>query len=145
MSYDKEREDIESRFFDAMAAADGDFNQIQLAFDNFPMDVDAVSEFIRFSILNGSQEQASIGAAASQYRNTGIISIGIFTGAADVTGSKRARQVADVVAAIFRGKVFGNPPIICRGASITNIGPDGKFYHIDVSIPFQRDEVFTTN
>ncbi len=86
--------------------------------------------------------QVSMGDPGNNfYRHNGILTLMIFTPLNQ--GDAEALQIADEVAAIFRGwqdltsKVFfRTPPFVRR------IGSEGKWYQANVLCPFERDSLF---
>jgi len=96
--------------------------------------------YVRFYIVDAESNQRTIGDpdGRNQYRSYGLIVAQIY--ALDGTGDNAALALADTAAAIFRNARFSGvwaltPKIITVGAV------DAGRYQINVTIPFQRDEV----
>ncbi len=135
MGYSTERQDIESRFATAWAST------TPIAYQNVAFTPPATGSWVRLAILNGDAQQASLGSgqADTLYRQAGVISVSVFTNLNQ--GTNAARALADQAAAVFRGVDFGSG-IKCRAPRIADVGVDGKFYQMDVSVPYYRDESF---
>ena len=78
------------------------------------------------------------------YLNPGIAMVQVFTPIGE--GDGEARSLADTVGRIFRGFgetstgniLFGAPPL-------TNIGPDGRFFQMNVDCPFDSYSAASTS
>jgi hypothetical protein len=94
--------------------------------------------WVRLTILSGEESRLTFGAETNNYRNVGVIVIQVFTPANQ--GNAAALALADQAAAVFRG--WCGATVRCRSATMREIGPDaaGK-YQVNISIPFQRDEL----
>lgn len=131
MSYDTERQSIETRFKNAWTTT-------PIKFDNVVFTpISTTTSFVELSITNGQSFQASLGAPAL-YRHPGNISINVRTRLQ--IGSKLARQYADSIATIFRGQTFDG--IVCRAPKVTRLGEIDGWFMYNVGIPFFRDEIF---
>lgn len=96
--------------------------------------------WIRLTIQDGDSFQASMGAAANIYRHPGAIIVNIFTPLNQ--GDKLALQYADSISAIFRSWQDNGSGIRCGAPQVRQLGPDDKWYHVTVSVPFERDTAF---
>lgn len=94
--------------------------------------------WVRFNILQGGGNQASIGAAVRQYRHVGVITVQVFV--KENGGSRAAKSLCDSAGNIFRGKSFEDDNIVCRAPGITEVGSDDGWYQVNVDIPFYWDE-----
>ena len=139
MSYAQELADIEGRFL-------ANWTTTPVAVDEGVI-IDPVSKaivaqpdaaaWVRITVRGAQEQQASLGGAATtQYRNSGVIMISIFTPTR--SGHAAGRALADTAGAIFRGQQFGG--ITCRAASINELGKiDGGWFQTNVDLAFFRD------
>ncbi len=129
MSYAVERADIESRL-------KAGWTTTAIAWDNIPYVPTPGTSWIRCTILPGDSEALEFGTdTLKQY--SGMIDIGIFT-PRDI-GSATARGYADTLLNLFDMETFGS--IECDEVFIRNLGIDGYWYHMSVTIPFKRREI----
>ena len=130
MTYQAERQAIESRFYNNYTATD-------VKYDNVEYTPTPNRPFLEFEIHDGEQLPIST-ADTILYRNVGIISMNLHVPIN--TAAQTGMGYADTAAAVFRGQQFSG--ITCRGASITRIGEFDQWFIINISIPFFRDELF---
>lgn len=128
MSYAQERIDIESRL-------NTGWSTTSIKWDNIPYVPTPGTAWIRCTILPGNVEALEFGRDTLK-EHSGIIDIGIFT--PKETGSAIARGYADTLSALFDMVAFGT--IDCAEAEVMNIGIDGDWYHLSVTIPYTRRE-----
>ena len=128
MGYEQERIDIESRL-------SANWTTTDIAWDNVAYIPTPGTAWIRCTILPGSAEGLAFGKD-TEVEYLGLIDIGIFT--PKDTGSNTARQYADTLAALFHMEDFGT--VECDEASIQNLGINEDWYHIALTVPFQRRE-----
>jgi len=126
MSYETEREDIETRLNTNWTTTD-------IAWDNVPYIPTPGTAWIRCTILPGGAEGLSFGSD-TDIEYSGIIDLGIFV--PKDTGNNTARQYADTLAAIFNLEDFGT--VECWEASVQNLGIEKSWYRLSVTIPFKR-------
>lgn len=112
---------------------------VQLIYDNDlsepPTEDD--SKWVRFAILDGIAEQADIGAGSG---NTRFRAPGVATAAIHVPlrkGDKLAREIADSIASDFRSVTVNG--VTYRTPYLQVIGLQGRWYRVDVNIPFYFD------
>lgn len=111
---------------------------VPVAWDNIEFDPsDNDDPWIRFSILDGNSVQASIGNDPF-FRAIGIVEIQIFTPTGG--GTLVSRELASDIGAIFRRVQIGG--ITFRAPSLSRVGPDGKWFQQNVSIPYYSDTTF---
>jgi len=108
-----------------------------VAWDNVPLDPPPESNWIRVNILDGDAQRITLNQR--YHRFTGIVLISVFTIVGQ--GSNAARNNADTIAALFRDLQISG--ILFRSPTITNVGISGAYYQINLSVPFQRDELFS--
>ncbi len=100
------------------------------------------ANFLRFTIINGESEQASLGPTDALERSFDMMSIQVFTVAGQ--GGQKATTLADLVADIFRRQDLAAETggrVLCRSAKIRILGSSDNASHfqVNVSIPFMRD------
>lgn len=132
-------------FADERAAIEGRFNSMYG--NTTPVQYENVEfkrpndPWVRLQIVNGESDRITLGDNPQISRYEGVIVITIFT--PEDTGTKRARELADVVGGIFRLAVFssGNSGLIrCRVPRIEPIGTREGWYQILVRIEYIRDK-----
>lgn len=134
MSYDTERSLIEAHFKTEWDALN---NGILVGWDEHDFEPPTNAQSVRITIGSGRADQISFGAPGSNLeRHAGAILIQLFSPAGQ--GSNAIRELADIVAPIFRNKVLGN--VITRIPSIENRQTDTAHLIWTMSVPFQRDE-----
>jgi len=133
MSYDAERQSIESRLKSAWTATPIKYENVAYTPGN------TTTAFIELMIINSESVQVSLGSPAL-YRHPGTISINVRTRLQ--IGSSMAKQYADTLAGIFRGKQFDG--ITCRSPRVLRLGEVNGWFMYNVGIPFFRDELFNS-
>jgi hypothetical protein len=128
MSYAQERTDIESRL-------SSNWSTTAIKWDNVAYIPTPGTAWIRCTILPGEVEALSFGRDTTK-EFMGLIDISIFT--PKETGSVLARTYADTLSALFDMVAFGT--IDCDEASVQNLGVDGDWYQLNITIPFSRRE-----
>jgi hypothetical protein len=132
MSFEAERIAIETRF-----KSNWDHVNTPVKFENVEYKPVPGTAFVELYVVDGDSEIVGL-STTTLHRNVGIISVRINTPLGQ--GTRKARELADLAAAIFRSTTFSG--IICRASSITRLGEiDGWYVHV-VSTPFYRDESF---
>lgn len=132
MSAASERAAVESRFTAQWTGTP----MAHVVFDNLAYTPVQGTPYVRVSIRPGTSERITIGSR--EHRTVGVIIIQIFTPVG--TGTADARAMADQAAAIFRDQEFGG--LLCRSPSIQNVGQSTDWTQFNVTVPYQRDEVF---
>ena len=130
MTYEAEEQAIQSRFY-------SNFTGISIKYDNVDFTPTPDQYWAEIEVHDGQQLPISV-ADTVLYRNVGIISINVY-GPLNA-GTQTLKGYADDAAAIFRGQTFSN--ILCRGATVTRLGEIDGWFVYNVSIAFQRDELF---
>lgn len=98
------------------------------------------TKWVRFTVVNGEANQASIGAPGSNYyRYTGTVQIQCF--APLNMGAAGAREMADKAIEIFHNKVSAGY-IFRAGYAVTvpNSATDG-WYQVNAIIPYWRESI----
>jgi hypothetical protein len=114
-------------------------NATPIAWDNVTFNATNVPEYVNFTVLPNKQFQASMGSPTSnRYRQQGMITVRIFT--VLNRGAKRAMQLADQVAAIFRSKTIAG--IVFSAPSITVVGQSDGVYQVNVAVAFYNDSFY---
>ena len=120
-----------------------DWTSTPIEFENIPESTALVSAkeskspWVRFTIRDGDGQRKTIGSDSPVNRYVGVIIVQIFV--AQKTGTATARGYADDVAADWNG--FTQPCLEFRTPSIAVPGEIGGWFQINVSIPFQNDEI----
>jgi hypothetical protein len=91
--------------------------------------------WLRLSVLTGAEGQVTMGKTR-RFRKAGIVDVGIFVPVG--SGDGLPKQVADRVAAIFRGRTVAG--IIFRACSLERVGVDGPWVQWTCTVPYQSDE-----
>lgn len=111
----------------------------QVAWPNVEFDMSKYPEFVTFDVSFGNEKQASAGSPTNNiYRQRGIVSVRIFTSLN--RGAKRAMQLADQVAAIFRTKNISG--IVMYAPSTTVVGQVDGDFQVNVAISFYVDDFY---
>lgn len=132
MSYAAERNAVMSRFNMLWNG------RTKIAVPNLKFDQPAGEAWVMVSIANGEATQRSIGNPGNNvHRHLGVIFVQCFVPLG--TDTLVARQLADDAAAIFRNARFDG--IRCYAASVAEVGPDENWFQVNMSCPFQRDEL----
>jgi len=126
MSWASERASIEGRLSANWATT-------TIAYDNVDFDPPDNAAWIRLNILNGD---SGYRALEGKKRHAGVIILQLF--APKNQGSNTLRGYADTLAGVFEDTSFND--VVCRNASITNVGFNQEWYQLNVSIPYWRDE-----
>jgi hypothetical protein len=132
MSFVEERRAIENRFA-------ANFTALPVWYENVPFEPPTSGGYVRFTIRNGTGEQASMNQTPL-HRYAGVIIADIFV--PEHTGTATARTHADAIEAIFRRAQFTantGGTILCRTPTITTLGVTDGWFQISVSVAFQRD------
>lgn len=131
MSYTAELVSVTSTFEAQWAAL------TPVAWPNVKFDPDEYEEWVRLVVLNGDANQASMGNDVNLHRFQGTVVVQIFV--EPNSGAKRARELADTVCNMFRGKYVDN--LLFRTPSQVVIGVVEGRYQINVNCPFHRDDI----
>jgi hypothetical protein len=110
-----------------------------VAHDNAPFAEPTVSgsRWCRFSVLPGETDAREIGC--STVRATGIALASVFVQVE--LGDKLALEAADSIVAAFRLVTYSNAgtTVVFQSPSVTNVGRDGAWFQINISIPWYSD------
>jgi len=136
VSFEDERRAIEKRFED-------NYSSTPIKYENVAFDQPDESAWVGITILSGQGEAASIGTGMGSRleRFAGIVQIDIFT--VEDTGTKTARNLADVVAAIFDNVQFSagsSGTITTRVPSYITRGVENGWHHSVVSVAYHRSK-----
>lgn len=115
-------------------------NTTPIAWPNVTFDPPDAAAWVRFVATDATARTASFGDPGNNvHRHTGLLTLMIFVPVN--TGDKEALELADQASAIFRGWQdaasglrFRQPPFVRQ------VGPDRKWYQVNVLCPFERDE-----
>lgn len=140
MTYEAAHNAIRTRFNTQITVA----QSIATAWPNAEFDdrkLSTLTEWVRFRIDEATAQWASMGDPGNNINRTrGEVSVSVFTEAG--TGDERALEIADLITAAFISWEdaatrirFLVPPYV------RPVGPDGKWYQINVIAPFERDDL----
>lgn len=131
--FDNAQQLIEQKFNTAWNAA------TPIAFDNVEFDPPAtVDQWVRLNVLDEAAFVAGMGGGVNLYRHPGIVIVQVFI--RDGSGIREAKQLADTVAAIFRGA--NENGILYRAPYVETVGPNNGWFQVNVNIPFHWDAQF---
>lgn len=107
---------------------------------NIKFDADAQdTSWVRMTVRSAERQQRSIGDVGNrQFEATGIVFFQIFTPVNQ--GMAAADTLVAAVKDIFES-VRVSSTLVTRAASPREVGPDGKWYMVVVTVPFTYDEV----
>jgi len=112
---------------------------IDVFYDNLEEDATTESEYIRFSVNPLASSQIEAGASAN-FRFEGIVFIQLLTKSNQ--GEGRINSLVDTCTDIFRRVTTEG--IRFRGETTRNINTNAnKWYQKNISVPFERDEIYT--
>jgi hypothetical protein len=135
MSHATMHNTIRNRFDVSVVVPQSLTNAVQ--YDNTPMPSDATGEnlWCRFKVIPAESSVAEFGGTTNTKRTVGFASVQIF--APVHTGTNEAHVLVDAIKTVFRGDPDSD--ITYGEASELNIGRSGKYWQINVSIPFRYD------
>lgn len=132
MGFDSIKGSIEKHFQDNWDA----FTPIE--FSNILLQKSPNESWVRLTILNGeSFMNGFTGGGVNQYRTPGLIVLNIFIPVGG--GTSEGDKIADKAKDILRGAHFDG--ITCFVPSLTEIGIDGDWYQLNLTTPFNIDEI----
>lgn len=138
IGYETERADIESRVTSILTTT-----TTPVKFDNVSHllkgttaleTVNGLSEWVRVTILNNDSETVEVGGSRTRHNGEIVFSIFVASG----TGTDRARELADDLFDGFVNVNFGT--IQTQTPSVSRVGDEDGFYHLQVIVPFYRDQ-----
>lgn len=116
-----------------------DLSTTSFVYPNAPFsEVDADSEFVRVTMLDGETTQADL-SATPRWKHTGVLIFQVFVKAE--TGEGRAREIADTIAGWYRGTSVGK--LVFRAASARNVGIRNGWYQYNIELPFYFHEIYS--
>ena len=136
--YETERSDIEQRVLSVINSTNTPikFDNVQHLVKGTSVveTVNGLSEYIRVTILNNDSETIEIGGTRTRHNGEILFSIFVTSG----TGTDRARELADDLYDGFKNRAIGT--VQTQTPTVNRIGDDEGFYHLQVSVPFYRDQ-----
>ncbi len=132
-SYSEEREIIETYFKEKWAKA------APVLFENSKQIPPKTGAYVRFLILDGTSEQASIGKT-QLHRSQGMVQVQIF--AKKGTGKAKVLELCDMVENIFSTTQLDS--IQFRSAYTIQIGEVDQYWQANVLCPFYRNRIILT-
>ena len=108
-------------------------------FDNEKFDPPEDDKWVRVAIRGNDSNQETLGKEGNRrFERSGILFIQCFT--PENQGIKDANTLAKTAREIFEGKRISGTTIYFLSGTSRKIGPDGKWYQLNVEIPFRYDE-----
>jgi len=134
VSFEDERHAIEKRF-------EANYSSTDVKYENVPFTQPDNGSWVALVILSGDGQNGSIGTGMSSRleRFSGIIQVDIYT--VEDGGTKSARDLADIIAAIFDNVQFNHGSsgtITTRVPSFSTLGVKEGWHHSVVSVAYQR-------
>jgi hypothetical protein len=124
MSFSSLRATIETLF-------STNWTHTSVEYDNVPIDLEGVNEYVSLAILEGESVQTSLGTDG-EYKIPGFVVISVFT--QREVGTVRSRVLSDYVATIFRGvKIDTVLFSVPKGSRIHN---KTNYFQYNVTVPF---------
>lgn len=111
------------------------WGEIPIGYDNVPELMPDDSAWCRTYVVDGDSFNIAIGDAC--VRRTGLVVVQVFT--PTQIGSTQARQYADSISSLFINKRDND--IQYYVPYVTRVGYVDKIYQLNVSIPFQQDDL----
>ena len=108
---------------------------VPISYDNAPFTPVPDSSWCRLYIIDGDSFNTAIGGSC--IKRTGLVIVQVYTNT-DI-GSAAARDLADQISAVFSNVRDGSVQYLVANA--TRVGYTDKIYQLNVSIPFELDEV----
>ena len=93
--------------------------------------------WIHVTVLHGDSNQVTFGSSSRRSRDNGLIIA--MVNVPRSKGKARAYEIADIIRTGFSNKHIVN--IIYRTVSLTRVGPNGKWWQLNVQCPFQADDI----
>ena len=134
MSYNDQRNAIQNRFKTQFEAA---HPGIPIIYDNIKADK-PIDGYVQINILNGDSALKGLGST-KLYRYAGVVSVDIYQ--PTKKGIKEADRQADTIDGLFRGQQFSG--LLFRAAQRMDLGNVDNYWRVNISIPFQREELFS--
>lgn len=137
MSYNATHNAIRMRLYNEISSLDP---ETRIAWANAEFTPPNTGSWIRCTILDAESYQASMGASANMHRHVGLVVVNIF--APLLQGDRAALLLVDEISAIFRN--WSDPSLRLRfySPAVDLIGPEDKWYQVNVSYRFERDTPF---
>jgi hypothetical protein len=110
---------------------------VPITWDNVQSRAVEGKAFVALSVLFGESMLAGLGGTDRQFRYAGVIMVRVFV--PEGTGLREQNRLCDVAGNVFQGKTLTGG-IICRSASIADVGKTEGWVQKNVTIPFQWDE-----
>lgn len=149
MSYAAERAAIESRWASMWVTGSPATPRTPTRYETVPgFDPPPTEPWVSLFILSGEARQASVGSPGDNFfRTASNITVQIFVPVLDAQGvpispaaARRADDLADHAAAIFRGATFSG--IRCRAPWKGPYSEDPPWLMAVVNVPIDRDSIF---
>jgi hypothetical protein len=105
-------------------------------FENVAFTPSDNTPWVRLTLREGEANLSAFGGGKNNYRHPGNVQAQVFVPVG--TGDGLAREIADFIASIFRGKRLSSIRFF-NAPYINTIGPDGDWFQVNVICPFEYD------
>ncbi len=112
------------------------FTAYDVAWENVHFTPPQEDPWVRLTIREGEGFAAGFAGGTNRYRHPGNVIVQVFAPVG--TGDGKAREIADSVAAIFRGKRLSGIRFF-DAPYVQTVGPDGDWFQVNVQLPFEYD------
>jgi hypothetical protein len=111
-------------------------------FDNENYDPPVATPWVRLAVRHRDSILEAIGGTGTggmnRYQRSGVCQIQVFTPVNQ--GTRQSDTLVQAARAIFEGITLASNAIRFNNVDITEIGPDGSWYLVNVDAAFQYDE-----
>ena len=133
MSHSTLHNTIRSRFDTSVVSPQGLTGRVQ--YDNHKKFNIEDQLWCRLKVIPGVSETTEIGGSTNTQRTVGLAIVSIFQPLGQ--GTKDVHELVDAIKTVFRGDPDNN--VTYLEGSEDNIGRSGKFWQVNVRIPFRYD------
>lgn len=140
MGYAAAHNAIRTRFNTQWTA--GSYSAVPVAWANAEFDPPSEDEWVRVTIVDAAAFKVSFGGfigAGDNYRHPGVVVVNIFVPLN--VGDGLALAMADEIASIFRAWQDATTRTRFFTPYVTRVGVDGNWFQVNVTCPFDRDEL----
>lgn len=92
--------------------------------------------WVKPTVREGEASQPAFGGGTNVYRHPGNVIVQVFVPVGG--GDGKAREIADYIASIFRGKRISSVRFF-NAPYIQTVGPDGHWFQVNAVCPFEYD------
>jgi hypothetical protein len=134
------RDEILTVFRDAWLAS-SESNALPVLYPDTDDELPDSGAWARVSVRHGTGGQATLANHDGQrrYRHTGFVTVELYTPRGD--GLVLNDQLSTIVKHAFEGVTTCPGQVIFRRVRVNEVGPDGQWFHTNVLVDFEYDEV----